>query len=145
VNFTRAILVLCILLAGCDRISGVSTDAALTTMVDYECVDQAIRSVNGVAEVVRHEDQDKSFQISPYRGEVISKRYLWLYGPDQTAALQLTDDGQKRSYTNGMKKLGEPWPASRLEAFIPLMNRVNAAVEHDCGLPISINGKLTRN
>jgi hypothetical protein len=131
--------------AGCDRISGVSTDAELTTMVDYECVDRAIRSVNGVGEVARHEDQNKSFQITPYRGEVIYKIHLWQYGPDQTAALQLTDDGQKRSYTNGMRKMGEPWPASRLDAFTLLMKRVNAAVEHDCGLPVSVNGKIMRN
>jgi len=144
-KLTRAVLALCILVAGCDRISGVSTEADLMSEVNYRCVDRAIRSVSGVGEVTRHEDEDKSFQIMPYRGEVIYNRHLWQYGPDQTAALQVTDDGQKRSYTNGMMKMGEPWPASRLDAFIPLMKRVNAAVEYDCGLPVSVNGKITRN
>lgn len=74
--------------------------------------------------------------MTPYRGKVTTVSDLWQYGPDSTASVQILDDGKKRTYFNGMIKMGEPWPVASLDRFLPLMSRVNYALELQCGLQI---------
>ncbi|QYE37014.1 hypothetical protein KZX46_21105 (plasmid) [Polymorphobacter sp. PAMC 29334] len=59
-------------LTACDPISGVKTEADLVGPVDLGCIDRVIRSIPDVGPVKRHTDRDESFQITPYRGKVVT-------------------------------------------------------------------------
>lgn len=134
-----------LLVAACDPISGVRTRANLTEKANLPCVDHTIRKIDGVGQVVHRVDRNESYQILPHRGKIISVINQWRYGPNQNAALQIADDGKERSYYNGMEKMGEPWPAAQLDAFMPLMKKVNEAIEENCGLPLRATSQVTRN
>lgn len=131
--------------SACDRISGVRTEAKLTKAADVRCIDRTLRGVEGVGEVVHHTDRNESYGILPHRGKIVSIINQWAYGANQHAAVQVADDGVERSYFNGMQKMGEPWSAAQLNAFVPLMRRVNDAIEKECGLPLGVTGRTTRN
>ena len=90
-------------------------------------------------------NRSESFQITPYRGKVVTLSHQWLYGPGQTASVQLSYDGQSWRYFNGMVKMGPPWSSDELDAYAPLMKRVNVTVERECGLPIAEQGRVERN
>jgi len=144
-GFRHLALALTLMTAACDRISGVRTAARLSQPADAQCVDRALRSVRGVGAVYHRTDRNESFQVTPYRGKIVSVIDQWQYGPDQRAYVSVSDDGKERSFFNGLEKMGSPWPASQLDAFVPLMKAVNAAVERDCGLPLAAVGRLSRN
>ena len=138
-----AIASLGLAVAACDPIRGVQTNADLTKPVDLDCIDRTIRTVPRVGLVSHWNKSDESFQIVPYRGKVITISDQWRYGPDAT--VQITHDGQNWTYFNGLLKMGEPLPAAKLDAFVPMMNQVNAALESGCGLPLASEAKITRN
>ena len=131
--------------SACDRISGVRTDAKLTEKADVQCIDRTLRGVEGVGEVIHHTDRNESYGILPHRGKIVSIIDQWTYGANQNAAVEVADDGVDRYYFNGMQKMGEPWPAAQLDAFVPLMRRVNDAIEKRCGIPLSRTGRTSRN
>lgn len=131
-------------LTACDPISGVSTDAKLTRPVDLVCIDGALRTVAGAGTVEHRTDVSKSFQILPYRGQVVTVSDAWDYGGDRGGILHLTNDGQAITYSNGRMKMGNPLPKADLDAFVPLMDRVNIAIESKCGLPIRSKAKVSR-
>ncbi|HEX7857384.1 MAG TPA: hypothetical protein VF503_27200 [Sphingobium sp.] len=132
-------------ISACDRISGVRTEAKLTEKADVQCIDRTLRRVEGVGEVLHHTDRNESYGILPHRGKVVSIIDQWAYGENQNAAVQVADDGVERSYFNGMQKMGQPWPAAQLDAFVPLMSVVNNAIEKNCGIPLRMIGRITRN
>ncbi len=117
----------------------------MTTPPDLQCVDRAIRGTDGIGEVTRQTDHNESYYLLPYRGKVVSTIDVWAYGSNGQAAVQIVDDGEVRSYFNGMQKMGEPWPAAELDAFAPLMAKVNAAVEDNCSLPLREVGRISRD
>jgi len=131
--------------AGCDRISGLRTDAELQAPANIECINRSIRRIPGVDKVSYRDDRSESFQIMPSRGKIMTVSYQWSYGPAEHAAVQILDDGLQRTYFNGMQKMGEPYPPGELDRFLPLMVRVNTALERDCDLPIAAKGRISRN
>jgi len=131
-------------LASCDRISGLRTDAEFK-VVNPACVDAAIQITPGVGSVAHSMNRNENFQIAPYRGKVVTLSHLWLYGLKQTASVQLSYDGQSWKYFNGMLKMGPPWSSDQLDAYAPLMKRVNVSVERRCGLLIAERGRIERN
>jgi hypothetical protein len=130
---------------GCDPIRGVQTNIDLKTPLDLGCVDQTIRKTSGVGEVSHQVDQTEGTQILPYRGKVITVMEAWQYGGDKGGTVQISNDGKKIVFFNGRLKIGNPFPKADLDAYVPLMNRVNAALERECGLPLHEAGKITRN
>lgn len=131
-------------LSSCDRISGLRTDAEFKT-VNADCVGEALQKTPGIGAVAHSMNRSESFQITPYRGKVVTLSHLWLYGPGQAASVQLLYDGKSWKYFNGMVKMGSPWSSDKLDAYAPLMKRVNAIVEQGCGLAISERGRVERN
>jgi TonB family protein len=139
------LMLLALSATGCDRISGLRTDAELEAPADIECINRSIRRIPGVDEVSYQDERHESFGITPYRGKIITVSHHWSYGLGEQATVQVLDDGLRRSYFNGMQKMGEPYPPGDLDRFLPLMARVNAALEKDCGLPIRAKGRISRN
>lgn len=131
-------------LASCDRISGLSTDAEFKT-ANTDCVDAAIQMTPGVGTIAHNITRSEGFQITPYRGKVVTVSHQWLYGPKQTASVQLSYDGRVWRYFNGMVKMGPPWSSDQLDAYAPLMKRLNGSVERRCGLLIAEQGHIERN
>ena len=131
--------------AACDPIHGLRTDVDLSGPADAACVDRSLRQVAGAGDVLHSTDRSSSFQAVPYRGTIVTTSDVWQYGANHLAVVQLLDDGERRSAFNGLQKLGGPFPASELDAFAPLMARVDAALERDCRLPMASVGRTTRN
>jgi hypothetical protein len=144
-NYRLPLVLLALGATGCDRISGLRTEAELQALPNIECISRSIRQARGVGEVSYRDDRHESFQITPYRGKVITVSHQWSYGSGEQATVQVLDDGLQRSYFNGMQKMGEPYSPGELDRFSPLMARVNAALERDCGLPIAAKGRISRN
>ena len=131
-------------LASCDRISGLRTDAEFK-IANADCLDAAIQMTPGVGAVAHSMTRSDSFQIMPYRGRVVTLSHQWLYGPKQTASVQLSYDGRVWRYFNGMVKMGPPWSSDQLDDYAPLMKRLNVIVEQRCDLPIAEQGHIDRN
>jgi hypothetical protein len=131
--------------SACDPISGVQTNAELATAVDLQCVDKTVRTLPGVGVVVRSTDRSESFQVMPYRGKVTTISEAWHYGGDLGGTVQIVREGKVTTYFNGKLKMGPPFPKAELDAFVPLMKRVNRALERECGLPLRASSTFTRD
>ena len=129
-------------ISACDPIYGLRTDAELAQPPDTVCIDQAVREVQGAGEVVHTTKQAANYQLLPYRGTVTTVTDIWQYGPGQKAIIQVQGDGERWQYRNGLERMGSPLTTRELDAFAPLMARMNAALESHCGLTV---GRVSRN
>lgn len=133
----REICTMCMLalaLTACDTVYGVATEANLAYPVDIGCIDRTMRSIPDIG-VVKH--------ISS-RNPNISQE-IWEYGIGQSGSVRIIYNEAYIDYSNGRLRMAEPFSKSDLDSFIPLMDRVNAALEQSCGLPLRSAGRLRRN
>lgn len=144
-NYRLSLLFIALATAGCDGVWGLRTDAELQAPAKIDCIDQSIRRIPDIGKVSYRLDEFESSQILPYRGKVITVSHHWSYGPAERGSVQILDDGSKRTYSNGMERMGEPYPPAELDRFSPMMVKVNLALERQCDLPIATKGRVSRN
>ena len=133
-----------LLLAACDLLYGLGTRADLPHPVDIGCVDRTMNAIPGIGPVEHVSDESESFQILPYRGRVKVFSDSWFYGGKSGGILQIINNGEHINYSNGRIRMRVPFPEAELDAFAPLMNRVNAAVEQSCGIPLRSVGEVMK-
>lgn len=126
------------LLTGCETFYGLKTYAVLAEPPVLECVDSALRGVDGVHDVRHGSGGSRGYQIFPRVGPSVTVSEVWSYdtGPGGVAILQILNDDGHVTYTNGRTRIGSPIPEAELRAYAPVMARVNAAVQQACGLDL---------
>ena len=139
------VVVTALSVSACDPIYGIATTATLKSPVNVECIDSAIRETAGVGVVHRGYDEDTSYEIAPTPGNVTTRNSYWTYGDDGSAILQITQNNRSVEYSNGRQRMGVKIPPSAIEAYIPLMRRVNAKVESRCGLRLGNSVTVDRS
>lgn len=157
-KYKNIIILSLLVIVGCDKVSGVDTYAELDSSLDLKCIDKVIRSINSAGKVEYSQDQSDAglflpnkYFIVPNLVKTTNYSYVWTYWEGNKAILQIHKEFQIKSkseswsYSNGMGKYGKPYPASEIDKFIPVMNKVNEEVEKFCKVPLKLKGKFTRD
>lgn len=135
-------------LTGCDTIYGLSTHAQLAQPPVTACVDTALRSVEGVSDVRYSTSETRSRTI--FGGVILTVSDVWTYGTPSGdwAVLQIITEtgarGESAAYINGIGVMNARVPEAELDAYRPVMDRVNAAMSRSCGLHVEEAGRITR-
>jgi hypothetical protein len=128
-----------LLVAGCDRFYGVESRATLSGPVDVRCVDAALTSVPDVRRVSYARSENRSTEILPKHRKVLTVAHDWLYGEGGADILEIIQGPDEWSFRNSRTRMGVAVPHDEMVRFVPLMQKVNQAIEMHCGLPV---GKL---
>ena len=141
----------CFYLNGCDKISGISSDAELTNPVNIQCIDGTLKTIKEVGDVEFSKNKSTTYLFLPNEGETVTYSYVWFYWKDKKASLQIFQEVNTKSntqhwaFTNGMTKMGEPYPNSEINKFASVLYNVNNKIEENCGLPLELKSKLSIN
>jgi hypothetical protein len=120
------ILVCGLLLAGCDRFYGVESRTTFHTPVDVECLGAALASVPEAAPVAYQRQESRSTVAND-----------WLYGERGADILELIQSPNEWDFSNSRRRMGVAIPHDQLVHFVPLMQKVNQAIQARCGLPVA--------
>jgi len=123
------LVVLAMGLSGCDTLYGVYSDAELQGNFDPTCVDRSLRSVSGVKAV-------RFLPLSsPDKTIFAAILNMWHYeAGGSVAILQVSRVKKRLYYTNGLDCLNCRIPTAKMNAYEPVMKKVNATVAATCGL-----------
>ena len=132
-------------LGGCDPMYGLSSDANLSGPVNPSCIDEAVRSVDGLGEVRHEQTQNDTYELLPHPGPDPHRTDYWFYGPNGHNAVMVSQGKDRWDYSNGRQGIGVKIPAEELDKFAPLMATVNQAIEKRCGIPLSKLLKVHRS
>ena len=134
--FRGVIPIAFLLIAGCDRLSGVASRAAFTGEVDIGCVESALGSVPGLGTVTYHRRESRSTEVYPKQREVLTVTHLWLYGERGKSSLQINQTPDGWEFTNTRVRMGSSLPEDEISRFVPLMLLVNKTLASHCRLPV---------
>jgi hypothetical protein len=137
------LLLSAVLLAACEPAHGAETFLALSRIPNIACIDGALRATPGVISVSYGVDKSQSEDILPHHAIVNAENYHWQYNRPVGAILQVTQEGTNISIQNGLVTWFSQ-PPSTMDTLIPLMQRINMAIERRCGIPIASHGRYTR-
>ncbi|HEU4696537.1 MAG TPA: hypothetical protein VFR92_06205, partial [Sphingomicrobium sp.] len=126
-----------LLLAGCDRFYGVESRVALPGPVDVRCVNVALKGVQGVGSVTYRRTENRSTEILPKQRKVLTIAHDWLYGEGGADILEIIQGPDGWSFRNSRSRMGVAVPHDEMVRFVPLMQRVNHAIQMRCGLPVA--------
>lgn len=126
-----------LLLGACDRIYGVASQATLDGPVDTSCVSAALASIREAGHVTYMRDESNSVEFLPKQRKVRTIMHVWLYGEAQNSVLQINQTTDGWDFTNTQSRIGEAVPQTEIDRFIPVMRKVNRALQDQCGLPVA--------
>ncbi len=136
-RFFVAALALLGALAGCiDQIYGIRRAAEVSEQPSLECIEAAIRSVDGI-EDVRHEARQGGRTLTLTGLRPGDELYYFAYTSGEVGATLLVTIDHEGNVTLDQHKVSvnRPVPREELEAVRPLMIRIEAAIEERCGVP----------
>jgi len=120
------IILLALLVAGCDRFYGVESRTRLRGPVDVRCVNAALATVPDVQRV--------TYQRNKLDDGVA---HHWLYGENGADIVELIQDSDGWDFSNSRRRMGVAVPHEQMVRFVPLMQAVNQALQARCGLPVA--------
>jgi hypothetical protein len=126
-----------LLVAGCDRFYGVESRATLSGSVDVPCVNAALASVPDVGRVTYERSENRSTEILPKQRKVLTIAHDWLYGEGGADILEVIQGPDGWSFRNSRSRMGVAVPHDEMVRFVPLMQKVNQAIQMRCGLPVA--------
>jgi hypothetical protein len=126
-----------LLVAGCDPFYGVESRATLSGPVDVRCVNAALASVPDVGRVTYERSESRSTEILPKQRKVLTVAHDWLYGEGGADILEIIQSPDGWSLRNSRSRMGVAVPHDEMARFVPLMQKVNQAIELRCGLPVA--------
>jgi hypothetical protein len=132
-----AIIFLGLLLAGCDPLYGVESRATLNRPVDVKCVNGALASVPEAGPVTYQRVEELSTEIFPKQRKVLTVTHDWLYGEEGKDILEVIQGRDGWDFSNSRRRMGVAVPHDEMVRFVPLMEKVNRAIETRCRLPVA--------
>ncbi len=126
-----------LLLAGCDPFYGVESRAKLAGPVDVECVNAALGSVSEAWPVTHQRREDHSTEVLPKERNVATIAHDWVYGEGGSDILEIIQGPDGWNFRNSRSRMGVAVPHDEMARFVPLMQKVNRAIETRCGLPVA--------
>ncbi|GAA4013340.1 hypothetical protein GCM10022280_09480 [Sphingomonas swuensis] len=126
-----------LLLVGCDRFYGVESRATLPAPVDVRCVNAALSGVEGVGSVQYWRTENRSTEILPRQRNSLIVAHAWLYGESGADVLEIMQGPDGWFFRNSRSRMGVAVPHDTMARFVPLMQKVNYALEMRCGLPVA--------
>ena len=126
-----------LLLAACDPFYGVASRTTLLDPVDIRCINAALLSVPDVGPVTYHRSENRSTEILPKQRKVVTVAHDWLYGEGNADILEIIQSPDGSSFRNSRSRMGVAVPHDEIVRFVPLMQKVNQAIQMRCGLPVA--------
>jgi hypothetical protein len=123
--------------AGCDPFYGVESRTKLSGPVDVLCVNAALASVPDAGRVIYQRDEDRSTEILPKQRKVLTVAHDWLYGEGGGDILEVFQGADGWFFRNSRSRMGVAVPHDEMVRFVPLMQKVNQAIQMRCGLPVA--------
>lgn len=120
------VVLLALLVAGCDRFYGVESRTRLPGPVDVRCVNAALASIPEAGRVTYQRDK---------RDDGVA--HDWLYGENGTDIVELIQHPDGWYFSNSRRRMGAAVPHEQMVRFVPLMQAVNRAIQTRCGLPVA--------
>jgi hypothetical protein len=130
------IIILGVLLAGCDPVYGVESRATFHHPIDIACVNAALTSVPEASPVTYQHREDRSTEILPKQRKVLMVAHDWFYGEGGADILEVIQGPDEWNYRNSRSRMGVAVPHDEMVRFVPLMQKVNRAIEARCGLTV---------
>ncbi|WP_157222638.1 hypothetical protein [Novosphingobium sp. AP12] len=124
-------------LSGCDRMYGVQSRTSLRDPVSIGCVKTALKTIPEAGKVTYEHEQHNYVELSPKQRNVRTTSHVWLYGEEQNSVLQINQNPDGWDYTNTHSSIGRAIPESEIRQFIPVMRKVNQAIQDECGLRVA--------
>lgn len=132
-------------LASCESFYGLSTWTELPAQPDVACVDTALRGVEGLTRVDHQQGEHSTREVFPHPGMTRIVSDVWVYEAGPTGGLlQILNSGGYVTYQNGRTQMNARFPPGDLEAYAPVMARVNEAMQRSCGIDLSDAGGIGR-
>jgi hypothetical protein len=135
-RYHPVVFLLLLPLSACDRFYGVESRATLHGAVNITCVDAALHDLPEASHILYQRDQSHSTEILPKQREVQTIAHAWLYGEGQSNILEIIQTPDGWEYTNSRRRMGVSVPHEEMVRFLPLMRKVNQALQAHCGLPV---------
>jgi len=124
-------------LTACDPIHGLASRTTLHEPVDTRCVQAALASLPEAGHVTYRRGERDSVQILPKQRKVHVVTHAWQYGEAQGSILQINQTPDGWEFTNTRSRIGQAIPQAELDRFIPVMRKVNRALQDRCRLAVA--------
>lgn len=121
-------------LSGCDRMYGVQSHTSLRGPVSIGCIKAALESTPEAGRVTYEHAQHDSVELAPKQRNVRTITHVWLYGEARSFVLQINQNPDGWDYTNTYSRIGTAIPEAEIGQFIPVMRKVNQAIQDKCGI-----------
>lgn len=126
-----------ILLAGCDPFYGVESGTTVKGPLDVQCISAALASVPETGHLTYQRSESHSTELLPKQRKVDTVMHVWAYGEHGTDVLQVNETPDGWEYRNARSRMGVAVPRDEMARFLPLMRKVNQAMQSRCGVPVS--------
>jgi hypothetical protein len=130
-------LIIALVLAGCDPFYGVESGTPLAGPVDVKCVNAAVVGVLDAGPVTYQRDENRSTEILPKQRQVLTVMHVWRYGERGSDVIQINETPDGWTFRNARSRMGVAVPHEEMTRFVPLMQKVNRAIQTRCGLPVA--------
>ena len=126
-----------LLLSGCDPFYGVESRTTLSGPVDVSCINSALTSVPEALTPRYERHVQQAWELAPPWHKVITVLHFWYYGENGSARLEVDHSPYGWEFSNTRENMGRPVSREEMDRFIPLMEKVNAVIQDQCGLPVA--------
>jgi hypothetical protein len=123
-------------LGACDRLYGVESRATLHREVNVFCVNATLHDMPETGQILYQRNQYHSTEMLPKQREVQIITHHWLYGEGQGDILEIIQTTDGWEYTNSRRRMGVPVAHEEMRRFLPVMQKINRALQMRCGLPV---------
>lgn len=125
------------MLAACDHINGIAHVQALPAPADVACAERALRSTEGITGVSRVERTGSARSLTLRPLDTRSQSFIFSAAGVRSAVLQFNDGSDGARYRLALTCINCELPQSEIDAFIPVMRRVEQNLAAQCGMDLS--------